>query len=176
MKENNIEDGEDVINGEKVPAIKDLLSKIDFKWLSDSEQSKMHGDFILDNILKTKDSYCLVDWRQDFGGLTEVGDVYYDLAKLNHNLTINHDIINANQFTIKTYDHTIDCDIFRRELLVNCQAELHKFIKDSGLDLKKVKILTGIIWLNMSPLHHYSFNLFLYYFGKLNLWRAIQEK
>ena len=44
------------------------------------------------------------------------------------------------------------------------------------VDLKKVKILTGIIWLNMSPLHHYSFNLFLYYFGKLNLWRAIQEK
>ena len=176
LDENNLQDGEETINGEKVPVIETLLSKIDFDSLSESEQYRMHGDFILDNILKTEDSYCLIDWRQDFGGLTESGDIYYDLAKLNHNLTVNHDIINANQFIIKKQDHTIDCDIHRRELLVNCQTELHKFIVESGFDLKKVKILTGIIWLNMSPLHHYPFNLFLYYFGKLNLWKALNDK
>ncbi len=176
LKKNNISDGEEIINGQKVPTIKELLPKIDFKWLSDAKQYKVHGDFILDNILKTTDSYCLIDWRQDFGGLIDSGDIYYDLAKLNHNLTVNHDIVNSNQFIIKKHDHIIECDIYRRELLVNCQSELHKFIIESGFDLKKVKILTGIIWLNMSPLHHYPFNLFLYYFGKLNLWKALNGK
>jgi choline kinase len=175
LTENNIKDSEEVINGEQVPAINDLIAKIDFDWLSKAEQYRMHGDFILDNILKTKDSYCLVDWRQDFGGLTEVGDLYYDLAKLNHNLTVNHDIVNANQFTIKKREHIIDCDILRRENLVSCQKVLDGFIAENGLDMKKVKVLTGLIWLNMSPLHHHPFNIFLYYFGKLNLWRALKD-
>lgn len=175
LLDNDIKDGENIINGEKVPDVKTLISKIDFDSLSNTQQYRIHGDFILENIIKTKDSYCLIDWRQDFAGLSEVGDIYYDLAKLNHNLTVNHDIVNANQFIINTSETQINCDIFRRDILVNCQSELYLFLRENKFDIKKVKILTALIWLNMSPLHHYPFNLFLYYFGKLNLWRALKE-
>ncbi len=110
-----------------------------------------------------------------FCGLLESGDMYYDLAKLNHNLTVNHGIINDNLFTIDINKHDINCDILRKENLVQCQKILFEFIKDNKLNEKKVKILTAIIWLNMSPLHHHPFDLFLFYFGKLNLWRELQK-
>lgn len=176
LEQNDIIDDENIINGEKIPSIKNILKEIDFDWLCENGQYRIHGDFILDNILKTKSGYCLLDWRQDFGGLLESGDIYYDLAKLNHNLTVNHDIINQNLYTINISDKEIFCDILRKENLVECQKVFLDFVKQNSFDLKKLKILTGIIWLNMSPLHHYPFNLFLFYFGKLSLWRAIKEQ
>ena len=175
LDNNSIKDAERIINGEKIPTMKDLLKMIDFDWLSSTNQRTFHGDFILDNILKTKDSYCLLDWRQDFGGLLESGDVYYDLAKLNHNLTVNHDIIHQNLFIINVNNNKVECDIMRKDNLVKCQDIFFNFLKKEKYDIKKVQLLTALIWLNMSPLHHHPFNLFLYYFGKLNLWRALKE-
>ena len=66
------------------------------------------------------------------------------------------------------------CDIKRKKFLKDCQTILFDFIEKQGYDLKKVKVLTGIIWLNMAPLHHEPFDKFLYYWGKLNLWQAIK--
>lgn len=173
---NNLKDSPMVINGEYVPSIQEILVKIDFDWLCNAQQTYFHGDFILDNIIKTATGYVFLDWRQDFGGLLEAGDVYYDLAKLNHNLTVNHDIVDADMFTIDIHENSIECDIMRKENLVICQQELFHFLKEYNYDIHKVKVLTALIWLNMSPLHHHPFNLFLYYFGKLNLWRAINQQ
>lgn len=171
----SIIDKEDKINGEIVPALDKIISAIDFDWLTDARQCHFHGDFILDNILKTKNGYCLLDWRQDFGGLIKAGDMYYDLAKLNHNLIVNHGIVHKNLFTVDVGPDGIKCDIMRKDNLVACQFVLFDFARKEGYDADKIKILTAIIWLNMSPLHHHPFNLFLYYFGKLNLWRAINS-
>ena len=63
----------------------------------------------------------------------------------------------------------------RKNNLVECQKVLFDFLQKEDYDEKKVQTLTAIIWLNMAPLHHYPFNIFLYYFGKLHLWRAINE-
>lgn len=175
FNENNIEDQKHTINGEDVPTIKKMMGMIDFEWLSQAKQHQFHGDFILDNIIKTKNGYSLLDWRQDFSGLLRAGDMYYDLAKLNHNLTVNHDIINQDLFTIDIHENIINCDIMRKENLVACQKVFYNFLINENFDVKKIKILTALIWLNMSPLHHHPFNLFLYYFGKLNLWRTIKN-
>jgi hypothetical protein len=175
MEFNSISDEAYVINGEEVPSVKDMLEMIDFDHLAGAEQYQFHGDFVLDNIVKTAGGYCLMDWRQNFGGLLGAGDMYYDLAKLNHNLTVNHDVVLDNGFSVKIAGSSITCDILRKDNLVRCQEVLRDFIEQEGLDMKKVELLTPIIWLNMSPLHHHPFNLFLYYFGKVNLWRAIQK-
>lgn len=175
LSSHSIEDQANVINGETVPSIKEMLETIDFDWLCDSKQSNFHGDFILDNIIQTKRGFCLLDWRQNFGGLLKAGDMYYDLAKLNHNLTVNHEIINKNLFTINIRKDTVECDILRKENLVQCQENLFEFIKKEDYDAKKVRILTALIWLNMSPLHHHPFDLFLFYFGKLNLWKELKK-
>jgi len=176
MEENSVTDSENIINGVQVPKISELLNMINWDSLCQGEQTGFHGDFILDNLIKTDTGYCLIDWRQNFGGLLKAGDKYYDLSKLNHNLTVNHDIVHRDLYEITINDNVVECDIMRKQNLVDCQKVFHKFLKRSGYDLEKVKVLTALIWLNMSPLHHHPFNLFLYYFGKLNLWKALTRE
>lgn len=175
LKSRHIADTESIINGEHVPSLKKLLKMVDFDWLSNAEQTSFHGDFIPDNIITTKTGYCLLDWRQNFGGLLQSGDKYYDLAKLNHNLVINHDIINNNLFSIERSGKNITLDILRSQRLIECQEALKRYIIEHGLDEKKIRILTPILWLNMSPLHSHPYDLFLFYFGKLQLWKAVTE-
>lgn len=175
LSSRNVVDVECRINDEIIPKIDEILERIDFEWLSSSQQTHFHGDYILDNILKSGSGYTLLDWRQDFGGLLESGDMYYDLAKLNHNLTINHGIINQGLFTIEKDNGTVTCNVLRKNSHVLCQQELFTFAKAQEYDSKKIRVLTALIWLNMSPLHEYPFDNFLYYFGKYNLWRTLNE-
>jgi YrbI family 3-deoxy-D-manno-octulosonate 8-phosphate phosphatase len=176
INKNGIADSVDIINGVTVPTFAEMFKKIDFVSLVSAEQYRIHGDFILDNIIKTESGYSLLDWRQNFGGLLKAGDIYYDLAKLNHNLTVNHDIVNKDLFKIAIKDKKIECDILRKNSLVLCQQVLEDFLTDNGFNLNRVKLLTALIWLNMSPLHQHPLDSFLFYFGKLHLWQALQDK
>ena len=64
-----------------------------------------------ENILlsETGDFY-LLDWRQDFGGNTEYGDLYYDLAKLDHALLLSGKIVRKNLY---------GCDIKDKDIKIN---------------------------------------------------------
>ena len=84
------------INGQEIPPALDLLGKIDVDWLCNGTPSQFHGDFILDNVIRTEDGFCLIDWRQDFAGNLEVGDLYYDLAKLLHGMIVSHELVNKD--------------------------------------------------------------------------------
>jgi choline kinase len=158
------------INGESLPSIQALFNQIDTKNLCNGIPSQFHGDFILDNIIETSKGFSLIDWRQDFAGDLEIGDIYYDLAKLNHNLVVNHEIVDKNLFN----SSSSNCYILCNSTLINCKKILHDFILKKGYDLKKVEILTSIIWLNMAPLHEYPFNKFLFTYGKYNLYKNLK--
>jgi len=163
-------DKAEYINGELIPSLQEMLNSIDKEWLCRGIGSQFHGDFILDNIIEQEDSYTLIDWRQDFAGNLQVGDLYYDLAKLNHNLTVNHDIVSRGLL-----EHSRDnCYILVNSKLSECKEVLHSFILEKGFDLKKVEVLTALIWINMAPLHEYPFSTFLYNFGKYNLNKALK--
>lgn len=174
---NKIAEQEEFVNGEKVPSVKDLINQIDIGWLSDGIQVQIHGDLILENIIKIKGDYKLLDWRQNFGGNLKVGDMYYDLSNLNHNLTINHSLVSKSHFSITKEGKKVNCDILRSSNLIECQKVLLNFIQKEGLDLKKIFIITALKWLSMSALHPtpVNFNLFLYYFGRLNLYRSLRD-
>lgn len=175
LEETGIQDDNCTINNIDVCSIENILDLLDSKWLCSGIPTGFHGDFILDNILCSGlDSFTLLDWRQDFGGQLERGDLYYDLAKLNHNLIFNHDIVNKNLFEIKLGDKVF-VDILRSHNLTVCQDILRQFIKEKGLDQKKVNVLTALIWINMAALHHYPLNMFLFYFGKLNLFKSFYD-
>lgn len=173
----NVFDKEDVINGQRIPPLKDLISKINFDTLCNSTPTTFHGDFILDNIIYQGDSeFKLIDWRQDFGGELEAGDQYYDLAKLAHNLVVNHQIIDDNHFIIDIKENDeVFVNIHRLQSLVDCENIFFNYLKKNQLDINKVKLLRSIIWLNMSPLHHHPFDLFLYYFGKYSLFNQLND-
>ena len=45
------------------------------------------------------------------------------------------------------------------------QKILDNFIRKKGLDKRKIMLLVGLIYINMSALHHYPFNNALMAFG-----------
>ncbi len=176
FEKNNISDEIEIINGYQIPKIETLLDKIDSDWICKSHPYQFHGDFILDNIiLDEEQNFKLIDWRQDFAGDLENGDIYYDISKLNHNLLFNHDLISSGHFSIKIENNQIKFDILRSDNLTNCREILHNFISQNNLDLRKVKIITSLIWLNMSPLHEPKIGRLLFYLGKLNLYKALND-
>ena len=115
-----------------------------------------------------------MDWRQDFGGELKFGDKYYDLAKLRHNIIVNHKNLEDGLFTIKQVNNN-ECivDIKCNYFLIQQLEEFDKFVKENRLDFKKIKILMSLIWINMASLHEYPLSIFLYHFGKYNLYLSL---
>jgi dTDP-glucose pyrophosphorylase len=160
-----------IINNIEVGPIQKIIDQIDFDNLYTTEHTNFHGDFILDNIIKTKSGYKLLDWRQNFGGELYHGDKYYDLAKLRHNIIFNHENISRNLFYINadSLNNGVLIDLKCNYTLINQLKDFDNFVLENNMDLKKIKILTSLIWLNMSSLYEYPLKEFLFYFGKYNL-------
>jgi NDP-sugar pyrophosphorylase family protein len=164
-----------IINNLEIGSMQKILEQINFDNLYTTDHTNFHGDFILDNIIKTNNGYKLLDWRQNFGGELYNGDKYYDLAKLRHNIIFNHKNIDNNLFNVDVnyINENVNVDLKCNYTLINQLKDFDNFLLENNMDLKKTKILTALIWLNMSPLHEYPLNEFLFYFGKYNLFLEI---
>lgn len=163
-----------IINNCNIGNIYSLLDKIDFDYLANGIPVNFHGDFILDNILLKEDEFILIDWRENFGNNIEYGDIYYDLSKLRHNIFFNHLNINNKLYTLTNEDNNLIVDMKCNYYLIQQIEEYDKFIKENNYDLKKIKILTAIIWINMAPLHTYPLSNFLFNLGKYNLYLYLE--
>lgn len=162
------EDSTELINDESMPLLSTLLEKIDWEYISRGLPGRFHGDFHFENILwdSDSDSFTFLDWRQDFGGDLEVGDIYYDLAKLLHGLIVSHELIVANAFSIEWNNESITFDLHRRQIHVECEKYLAIWCEKHDFDFSKVRILTALIYLNIAALHHYPYSLMLFALGK----------
>ncbi len=171
----NKKDGSELINGINIPSIKKLMTKMDWNWLTEGMPGRFHGDFHFENILysKNEDKFTFLDWRQDFGGSMEIGDIYYDFAKLLHGLIISHELIAKEHYKVEWTKEEIQYDFFRKQILVECERYFLKWIKENGYDQKKVVTLTAIVFLNIAALHHYPYSLLLFALGKKMLNEAI---
>ena len=169
-------DKESIINNENVLKVTELLDKVDFDFLSKGVPTNFHGDLQFDNILLTKENkFKLLDWRQDFSGLINYGDIYYDLAKLNGGLYISYKKIKENKFDIQFSKEKINLCLEKDNYLINSKKIFNQFIIDNNYDLQKIEILTGIVFLNMSPMHHAPFSHYVYYLGKKQLSKWISN-
>lgn len=177
----NIVDGENNINGVQVPPLKELFGKIDWDNLYQGTPVRFHGDFTVANILVTRDpesqlhKFILLDWRQDFAGLTKRGDIYYDLAKLYKGVILSDELIKEGMFSFDMSGSSVYYDYFLKNQLLEAKEEYESFLKENGFDLKKVKIITALALLNMSPLHHDPFNFLVYFLGKNLLYKTLLE-
>ena len=156
------------INGKTMPKLEALLNALDWNWLANGSPGRFHGDFHFENILwdGAEEKFIFLDWRQDFGGNLNTGDIYYDLAKLLHGLLISHEIITRNLFSAKEGSNSIEYDFHRKHILVECQLHFQKWLRKNNYDEKKVRTLTALIYLNIAALHHYPYSLLLYALGK----------
>lgn len=164
-KETGIKDRPLSINGKKRPALTSLLKKVDWAKLSKGVPALFHGDPQPENVLVTKNGFKLLDWRHDFEGLKEYGDIYYDFAKLYHALIISHEIIRNEQYRVKAFGDSVDLNFLIKSNLLEFKNVFDQFLLNNGYDLKRVRLLSALIYLNIAPLHHYPYNEFLYYLG-----------
>lgn len=168
-------DAEETINGVKIPKVFTILKDLDWEWIADGVPTRFHGDLHFENILindNHKSPFTLLDWRQNFGGILEYGDVYYDLAKINHGLIICHELIHKNLFTVYRKVNIVEFDFLRKQNLVECEDYFKQFVIQEGYDYKKVQIITSLIFLNIAGLHHYPYSLLLLYLGKSSLYKV----
>ena len=167
-KKFNKKDGTESINGETMPSLSNLLNYIDWKDLTNGSPGRFHGDFHFENILydSKKKTFKFLDWRQDFAGNLEYGDIYYDLAKLLHGLIVSHEEIVKRRFSIEWKNNTILFKLNRKQILEKCEVRLNQWCTKNHFSLKKIRILTGLIYLNIAALHHYPYSFLLYALGK----------
>ena len=147
-----------------------LLDKVDWEMVSNGKPVRFHGDLHFENILIKEESntlpFALVDWRQNFSGMYECGDLYYDLAKLLHGLIISHDFINQNFYHFNRDMNNVYYDFHRKNTNIECERILENYVIEKDLDWNKVEIITALIFLNIAGLHHYPYCHLLYYLGK----------
>ncbi|MBR9701515.1 hypothetical protein GOV13_01195 [Candidatus Pacearchaeota archaeon] len=175
FSKSGIKDKEEIINGEKTMKVGEMLSLIDWDKLSEGIPVNFHGDFQPENILICDKGFQLIDWRHNFAGNIDYGDVYYDFAKLHHALIVTHEVIRNNQFEIKINNDVINYDFFIKSNLAEYKEIFERFIVEKGYDLDKLKILSALTFLNIAALHHTPYDNFLYYLGKHKLFNELEN-
>ena len=155
------------INGIEYNSLKEILSNLNIESLyTNPLYDLFHGDLQFDNIIYDSEinKYTYIDWRESFGGNTKGGDVYYDLAKLYGGCIIPYNLMKEEE-SIKIYEGSsyISYSYDIPTNLNKFKEEYEKWIINQGFDLDKVKFITSIIFLNMSPLHDEKFGKMLWF-------------
>lgn len=157
----------DNIDGVAVKDYSYYLNKIDWDYFANSAMPGfVHGDLQFDNvIINSAGEFKMIDWRHEFAGIVEYGDIYYDLAKLAGGLIINYANIKNHNFNIEVDGSTVTLSIPNVDHITVYQEKLKQYIQARNLDYNKVQQLVPIIFWNMSPLHTAPFDIFLWYLG-----------
>lgn len=156
------------VNNKKVPSIHTLIKKVNFKKIYEGIPSYIHGDLQFDNIIMTKNNdFKLIDWRSDFGGLINLGDLYYDLSKILGGILINYKEIKKNNFYYKQNSNKIFFKLPSSKYKNFLIYELKKYCVSKKLDFKKIELITALIFLNMSPMHKHPFDKILFCYAKI---------
>ena len=155
------------INGQNISPIDKLLENIPWDSLYSGIPAFIHGDLQFDNILynEKEDKFLLIDWRQDFAGETEYGDLNYDFAKLLGGILINYDYIKKGLFSYSENDGEKQFDFARRISAVDYEKILNDYLISKNINPQKINLMVGLIFLNMAPLHHEPFNYILLSLG-----------
>jgi len=176
FQKTGISDKTDIINETQVPTLDSMLERLDWNWLSAGEPVLLHGDPQPENVITSENGrFYLLDWREDFGGIQEYGDIYYDLAKIYHALIISGEIVRKNDFMLTSDSNSVSYNFYLKNNLVEFKSVLEEFIVNEGYDLQKVKVLSALIYLNIAPLHHEPYDHLLYYLGKHTLYQCLEE-
>lgn len=151
----------------KVKDYKYYLDTIDWDYLSGNTVPVfLHGDLQFDNIVISPwGEFKIIDWRHEFAGLIDAGDLYYDLGKMAGGFVVNYANIKDHNFNIEIEGTEVTLSIPNIDYMDLYMDQLSKFISDQGWDYYKVCQLIPLIFWNMSPLHTPPFDMFLWYLG-----------
>jgi len=159
------------INGKKFRnwhLIKDQLELKINKLFDKEDNCLIHGDLCFSNILydSENENFKLIDPRGKWGH-DVYGDIKYDVAKIRHSIVGGFDTI-TNGLYSAIYDEMdgIITDVYKPKNYDDVCEKLDLRIKERW-DLDKIKIIEGLLFISMLPLHkdHFERQLALYSIG-----------
>lgn len=170
-EKNQIHDTARTINGEQVEPVFEMLARVPWAETAQIKPVFFHGDLQFDNVVldPVKQEFLLLDWRQDFAGHVNFGDLYYDYAKMLGGIELNYDLIKRGRFHYHEDHLGIEFEYPSMTGGENYKQSLSRSIERSGCDPRRVRLLTALIYLNMSPLHQAPLDRMLYALGSLRL-------
>jgi len=165
------------VNGVELLDLDTILKKIPWERLCDGKPTFIHGDLNFDNVLydDSQKKFLLIDWRQDFAGELEFGDIYYDLAKIYGGILLNYDCIKQGLFHHVLEKNDVFFDFARRISYDLYIPIFENFVKNQNLDMKKIKIINALSYLNMAPLHNPPYDKILISFGLMLLSTELED-
>lgn len=167
------------VMGTDCDSMKTLLDTVDWDSLCLPKYYEMfHGDLQFDNILYNAASgkFNYIDWRESFAGNVEIGDLYYDLAKLYGGCLIPYNIMkDEDNITYKEGLFVVEYSYHTSYQLNQFREIYEKWLLSQGYDLQKIKLLTAIIYINMSPLHDEKFGKMLW-FKAIEILNKLQDE
>ncbi|MGX2946964.1 hypothetical protein [Enterococcus alishanensis] len=115
----------------------------------------IHGDFCISNILYDAESKIvkLIDPRGKFGSQDIYGDEFYDIAKLLHSFEGSYDHIITDNFSLiedspESFQYEIKKTPLQEKITELVISKITRFY-----DIKKARLVEGILFLSMIPLH-----------------------
>ncbi len=163
-----------VINGQSCLPVAKLLSQLSSQFYAQGLPSTYHGDLHDDNVICTPDSsYVLIDWRESFGACLEAGDRYYDLAKFLHTLNFSVIAMKNKAYQVLHDGHKVSIS---HDTSANGAAAIvafNEFAVKYRYDLRRIRIIEALIYINMSPLYANDLGQYLYYLGRYLLQREL---
>ena len=82
-----------------------------------------------------------------------------------HGLIINHEIIMKDLYKVEWINDRLFYEFKRKKILLDCEEYFYQWCIKNHYDVKKIKLLTALIYLNIAALHHYPYCLLLYGHG-----------
>jgi len=145
-----------IINGKECGSIFEYIDKIDWNYICNGISTQLfHGDLQFDNVIYDGNGFKLIDWRDTFGDSTLRGDVYYDLAKLYGGLSMSYKLVkDKKNYSFNKSFNDVTFNYNHDDLLDSFKKYFERWIINHDYDLQKIKKLTALIYLNMSPLHN----------------------
>lgn len=128
----------------------------------------VHGDYCFSNILFDYFNQIvkLIDPRGSFGAKGIYGDPKYDIAKLRHSVHGNYDHIMNSMYKLDYHNNHINYSIFVNDLQEKIVKLLDEKIIDLGYDIKDIKVIEGLLFISMIPLHAEDKNRQIMFFAR----------
>lgn len=115
----------------------------------------IHGDFCFSNILYdfANQIVRLIDPRGSFGVKGIYGDPRYDMAKLRHSVAGMYDFIVSDLFDVRESKDGFQGEIFNMQNLNPVIENFDQKLVESGYNLQHIKLIEGLLFISMLPLH-----------------------
>ena len=169
------------INGIFVQPISKIIDRIDWEHIvTISTPANFHGDFQPENILiKENNEIIFLDWRESFGNDLEIGDFYYDLAKLYHGLIINGTIAKEKKYSLQIKNQNVTISYQSKNNLIQFKKILATFCLNHELDYANVQLLGVLQYLNIAEFYRDTepeYSKFIFLLGKLLMTEILCKK